>query len=191
MAYPLLIFFLLMYECMHLFMYLSMLLWILYVKCTTSNPCNPSDYNNNFFIYTIMCIVLQMNIYSLHFIAMFIDKTWRYTMSKSSQSIKHSKYHKYNKPCKWWIMIMKIECYKFCILECIFVKNDMLFNVDIFSQLDDNMSPVTVTIIYWNFEYCGPLWSSNLYNKGYVIHSYKMNSYSIALSTIIKYYIVD
>ena len=33
-----------------------------------------------FFIYAIMCIMLQMKVYSLHFISMFVDGTLRDSM---------------------------------------------------------------------------------------------------------------
>jgi len=44
-----------------------------------------------------------------------------------------------------------------------------MFNMDILSQLDDDMSPIVVTIIYWHFEYCGHFCCPILYNEELVI----------------------
>lgn len=60
------------------------------------------------------------------------------------------------------------------VTSCIFWdvclrKSNMLFNVDMLYQLDDDMSPIIVMIIYSHFEYYVPLHYPILYNEGFVI----------------------
>ena len=114
-----------------------------------------------------------MKIYSLHCIFMSIYGTWRDAMPNSSQSTHEdmsyatsSASNNSSSRDEWWSS-------KLNVTSCIFwnlslKKSNILFNVDILSQLDDDMSPITVTIYYWNFEYHGSYCCSILYNKGSV-----------------------
>lgn len=65
-----------------------------------------------------------------------------------------------------------IEWYcKLYVLRCLFVKIRHFFNVlDILSQLYNHGLPINVTIIYWDFDYCGPLYYLVLYDKGSLNH---------------------
>ena len=129
-----------------------------------------------FFIYAMICIMLQMKIYVLHFISMFVDRTWRNEMSNSSQSINEEMRHATSNLSndssssdEWWSLKLNVTS---CIFEnvCLW-KSDMLYNVDILSQFNDDISPIIVTIYYWHFEYHSPICCSVLHNGGFLTHT--------------------